>query len=972
MACAQTDEVDEDFQVLSSAKAEALRATMSAPVPAGLSGQALMQFVWERVAAARLVGDVNRHEQLLREGMAQFSDPNFKHNLGHLLNRLGRYDEGVGLIRQAIADGNRVEAAFATSMLVCDYFHLNKDQDARQMARETDRRIAAAAPREVTGKIKLLRAASKRDRCMSLVEERLGHYPQAIEFAKSAEQWARATLPLYAQAANATVRTSTLSDVVSAIERKLNAYTAADRLQDAEMTLREYIQFSNEYQLETRYQAVLNASGASLRYAQREFARAQQFAQKTDDILAGMGLEPASRQRMGALREVVAALVGQQKWNDALVALNKVDALSKDTPFFKQRMHFALNRGLIYLHQQRYTDAARVFESAADFARKTYGDTHFFAAQNTGLLGVALWQSNMPDNKARAYALLKTAVRDYMAPANAGFGEFIGIRKEVRTLVFDTYLDAASRTSADDAIAALGPADWARGGVVNDAINDAAVRSAARTPAMADLVRREQDAKNEISGLRRYLAGDIGGSESALPQVAAQMRERIATLEQERAALQAEVKAKFPDYDRLVRPGAPAARDIARQLHADQALVLLLPAKDAVYVWAVASDRPAQFVRANLQSGALSSMVKTLRNQLDFGASADSGKRFDSNIAYALYSQLLAPLDGVLKGKSQLVVAAGGALSQLPFALLQTEAGAGFESTAPWLIKRSSVTQVPSLSGWLAIKSLSSGKAATEAFAGWGDPVFDAKALAASSPAPLAADRTRSLVLTRARTASDNGSDALAQPSIQYARIPTLPDTRDELLAIASTLKSNPGTDLMLGGQATRDSVLKASADGLLAKKRVIAFATHGLMAGDLPGLNQPALALAATGNEEQDPLSPLLTLEDVLTLKLNADWVVLSACNSAAEDGRGDEAMSGLARGFFYAGSRALLVTHWAVESESAKLLTTATFAHYAANPKAPKAESLRQAMLEVMAKPQFQHPAFWAPYALVGDGGR
>jgi CHAT domain-containing protein len=129
---------------------------------------------------------------------------------------------------------------------------------------------------------------------------------------------------------------------------------------------------------------------------------------------------------------------------------------------------------------------------------------------------------------------------------------------------------------------------------------------------------------------------------------------------------------------------------------------------------------------------------------------------------------------------------------------------------------------------------------------------------------------------------------------------------------------------------------------------------------------------LAATGLEEQDPLSALLTLEDVLTLKLNADWVVLSACNSAAEDGRGDEAMSGLARGFFYAGSRSLLVTHWAVESESAKLLTTATFAHYAGNPKAPKAESLRQAMLQVMAMPQFRHPAFWAPYALVGDGER
>ncbi len=152
----------------------------------------------------------------------------------------------------------------------------------------------------------------------------------------------------------------------------------------------------------------------------------------------------------------------------------------------------------------------------------------------------------------------------------------------------------------------------------------------------------------------------------------------------------------------------------------------------------------------------------------------------------------------------------------------------------------------------------------------------------------------------------------------------------------------------------------------------MLVFATHRLVPGDLPNLTQPALAVAATGQEHTNLLAPLLTLEDVLTLKLNADWVVLSACNTAAADGKAEEALSGLARGFFYAGSRSLLVTHWSVETESAKELTTSTFAHYAANPQAPKAESLRQGMLKVMGMAQYSHPAYWAPYALVGDGGR
>ncbi|MFO1285876.1 MAG: CHAT domain-containing protein [Rubrivivax sp.] len=240
-------------------------------------------------------------------------------------------------------------------------------------------------------------------------------------------------------------------------------------------------------------------------------------------------------------------------------------------------------------------------------------------------------------------------------------------------------------------------------------------------------------------------------------------------------------------------------------------------------------------------------------------------------------------------------------------------------------------------------------------FLGWGDPAFAGDASAASAVG-------RSLDFRRSAIAS-----------IDYHAIPPLPDTRDELLAIAETLRADPQRDLLLGPRATRSSVVTASRSGELAERRVVAaFATHGLMAGDLPGLDQPALALAATGEEATDPLAPLLRLDDVLQLRLNADWVVLSACNTAAADGRAEEALSGLARGFFFAGARSLLVTHWAVETESARRLTTGTFAYHAAHPEAGKAESLRRAMLDLMNDPRYRHPAYWAPFALVGDGRR
>ena len=139
-------------------------------------------------------------------------------------------------------------------------------------------------------------------------------------------------------------------------------------------------------------------------------------------------------------------------------------------------------------------------------------------------------------------------------------------------------------------------------------------------------------------------------------------------------------------------------------------------------------------------------------------------------------------------------------------------------------------------------------------------------------------------------------------------------------------------------------------------------------------GLDQPALALAnpkLSGDKENDGL---LTLDEVLGLRLNADWVVLSACNTGSSDGLQGEALSGLGRGFFFAGARSLLVSNWAVETVSARLLTTGLFRSQFEEPGLTRAEALRRSMLIVMqsGEPNYDHPAYWAPFTLVGDGYR
>jgi CHAT domain-containing protein len=202
-----------------------------------------------------------------------------------------------------------------------------------------------------------------------------------------------------------------------------------------------------------------------------------------------------------------------------------------------------------------------------------------------------------------------------------------------------------------------------------------------------------------------------------------------------------------------------------------------------------------------------------------------------------------------------------------------------------------------------------------------------------------------------------------------------LPETAEEVRSLALAMHADPTRDVFVGRNANERTVKSLD----LAGYRVLAFATHGLVPGDLDGLTQPALALSAPAVAGVDG-DGLLTMDEILGLRLDADWVVLSACNTAAAAGAGAEAVSGLGRAFFYAGARALLVSNWPVETTSAKLLTTDLFRRQAAEPALGRAEALRQAMLDAggFVDPRsgrlafsYAHPLFWAPFTLVGDGG-
>jgi CHAT domain-containing protein len=461
---------------------------------------------------------------------------------------------------------------------------------------------------------------------------------------------------------------------------------------------------------------------------------------------------------------------------------------------------------------------------------------------------------------------------------------------------------------------------------------------------VVEAVRRLQDADETLRDL--FAQRDAGES--------AGLDQKIAEAQVARAEAESAVAVAAPGYRQLVL-SATTAGDVANVLASDEAMVLTLLGRGHGYVFAVRQGKVVA-ARTELSEPSAQTLVTQLRDGIyNPNAEAKVGN-FDPKPARRLYVDLLAPLEATLAGAQTLIVVPDGPLLAIPFgALLTSDDVAGPMGSYPWLIRKHAIVHVTSAQAFVSQRASGAGIAsrAPLAYVGFGDFIPPTQAqIAASFPV-----------------------DRCGRDADKIAGLGRLDNSQMEITETNKVVGAGPD-DAKLGRGFTLDGVKGAELD----KRRIVHFSTHALLATDLDCLDEPSILVSASAGAS-DVSSNFIKASDILGFKLDADLVILSACNTggggAQAQSGGGEALAGLARSFFFAGARGLLVTHWEVADSASTFIIADAMRRQSQG--ASTASAIRMVQLSMFdvadkapATQNWGHPFYWAAFALIGDGKR
>ena len=666
------------------------------------------------------------------------------------------------------------------------------------------------------------------------------------------------------------------------------------------------------------------------------------------------------------------------------------------------------NLAVLYQYQGRYAEAEPLYKRSLAIYEKALGPGHIVVGNSlSNLATLALAKNDWA--LAANYWRRSTGIFRYRAERGlaGGQGATLGGEAQRSSSHFGGLVKATYRLNNPLETAAaemFETAQWVQGSDAAHSLAQMAARSAKGSPQLSGLVRERQDLVIEwLAKDKQLVTAKSEPPTKRKPEVERALTGRLAAIDARLAEIDRRFARDYPDYAALASPAPVSVAEVQAQLDADEALVLLLDTPklkstpEETFIWVVTKSN-MRWVRSDVGTAALAREVNALRCGLDGAAWYGNGAEkctsvlevtivagsnhllpFDHARAHKLYAALFGEVQDLVNGKHLLIVPSGS-LTQLPFQVLITKQPTSSDHReAAWLARENAITVLPTVASLKALRRVGKPSIAPRPMVGFGNPLLDGPDIRYANRAKLAREKQRCPETHSRQSAAlvdlprDVGGvqrrAGLADVLHIKMQVP-LPETADKVCAVAADAKAD-ASSIHLGAQATERNIKRLSASGELAKYRMVHFATHGVLAGELDGTHEPGLILTPPDKATEDD-DGYLSASEIAALKLDADWVILSACNTAAGTASSAEALSGLARAFIYAQARALLVSHWAVYSDAAVKLITLALSEMARDAKVGRAEALRRSMLALIDNggPNEAHPAYWAPFVVVGEG--
>jgi len=511
---------------------------------------------------------------------------------------------------------------------------------------------------------------------------------------------------------------------------------------------------------------------------------------------------------------------------------------------------------------------------------------------------------------------------------------------------------------------------FASAGSTTQAIADAAALRFADSVGLQELVQERQALARRWAALEEALVKAQTGGEGSEARRSA-VREQLQAAETRIDAIDERLEAEAPQYFAIRSPQAVDLDQLRAVLDEKEAVLFLVPTDRGTHAMAVTRETMA-WQRSDIDEKALGDTVKAFRDSLEVQAGTASLPLFDLETAHGLYTDLIAPVETALAGKSRVYVVAEGALSRVPLGTLVAEPPRSELFTGDptilrntkWLADRYALIQLPSLQSLVYIRTFGADADAEDkaSYAGFGAPLLGGVAQTRGArSAPLAAVDAAELV---GAARANAGTPFMAPEALR--RLAALPGTESELKLVQAALGADEDA-LFLAERMTEPALRRTD----LSRIRILHLATHGFTSEEAGSLAEPGLVFTPPQRARPDDDGYLAASEVVGIDLTSAHWVILSACNTAAPSGNtGETGLSGLAQAFFYAGAESLLISHWPVFDDIAPLLTVETLRRSKAGRS--RAEALQAAMRKIREDPKLDaaHPAVWAPFTLVGEG--